>query len=160
MKKIIVLLLVAFVFSCKGGEATFPKSTDKARREKRGGGKVSDEGGITLFGGSDEEEELTKVDPVLWKAALDSVSFMPLASVDRKSGVIVTDWYEMKKADGERYKLNILIGNKLQVGGVKVSAFKQKLQAGNWRDAPVSKAFGESIEDKIFNNARKLKATK
>lgn len=158
MKKIIALLLLVTIVSCKGGEAKFPKRTEDARREGRG--KVFDEGGITLFGGDSEEEKLTKVVPVLWKASLDTVSFMPLASVDAVGGVIVTDWYETQKAQGERYKLNILVGNKLQVGGVKVSAFKQALENNTWRDTTVNKAFAESIEDKIYDNARRLKSQK
>ena len=154
--------MLVVIVSCKGGEATFPQRTEDARRAGRG--KVFDEGGITLFGGGEsEDEKLTKVNPVLWKSALDTVSFMPLASVDAVGGVIVSEWYEMQKENtknAERYKLNILVGNKLQVGGVKVSAFKQKLQDGNWRDTTVSKAFAESIEDKIYNNARRLKTDK
>jgi len=84
---------------------------------------------------------------------------MPIASVDSQSGIIITDWYESDDIKGERFKLNIFIGNDLQVGGVKVSAFKQKLERNKWRGIATDPAFSTKIEEKILKKARELKSS-
>ena len=30
---------------------------------------------------------------ILWNTSLDKISFMPLADVDKLSGIIITEWY-------------------------------------------------------------------
>ena len=34
---------------------------------------------------------------------------MPLASVDSNSGIIITDWYNLKGKENERVKISVLI---------------------------------------------------
>ena len=54
---------------------------------------------------------------------------MPLASVDSNSGIIITDWYNIKGNQNERVKISVLINTQeLRADGVKVSIFKQKLK--------------------------------
>ena len=76
------------------------------------------------------------VNSFLWRATLDTLGFMPLASADPFGGVIITDWYEDPKTKGERFKVNALILDKtLRADGVKITVFKQRLDAKNiWRD--------------------------
>ena len=51
---------------------------------------------------------------------------MPLASVDSNSGIIITDWYNLKSKNNERVKISVLINSQeLRADGVKVSIFKQ-----------------------------------
>ena len=38
----------------------------------------------------------------LWRAALETVSFMPLVSANASSGVIITDWYSAPNAPDQR----------------------------------------------------------
>ena len=38
------------------------------------------------------------VNSYLWRATLDTLSFMPLLQTDSNGGVIVTDWYEIGRA--------------------------------------------------------------
>ena len=45
----------------------------------------------------------------LWRASLDTRSFMPLAEVDPFGGVIVTDWYANPQMASERFKLTVYI---------------------------------------------------
>ncbi len=53
------------------------------------------------------------VNAYLWRGALDTLAFMPLASADPFGGVIITDWYQPPAAAGERFKATayILGGN-------------------------------------------------
>jgi hypothetical protein len=99
------------------------------------------------------------VNSYLWRATLDTLGFMPLSSADPFGGVIITDWYEDPKAKGERFKVNVLILDKtLRADGVKVTLFKQKLDAkGVWRDTEVEAHLARDLEDTILTRAREMR---
>ena len=79
------------------------------------------------------------VNSYLWRATLDTLAFMPLASADPFGGVIITDWYTPASANGERFKATAyILGRELRSDGVRVSIFRQVLQGGQWVDAPVT----------------------
>src|SRR5262249_51014442 len=44
------------------------------------------------------------VNSLLWRASLDTLSFMPLTSADPFGGVIITDWYSPPSSPTERFK--------------------------------------------------------
>src|SRR5690606_5765052 len=78
------------------------------------------------------------VNSFLWRAALDTVSFMPVASADPFGGVILTDWYENTDKAGERFKINVYILDKrLRADALRVTVFKQRRTGNTWRDAAV-----------------------
>jgi hypothetical protein len=139
-------------------EASFPKPTDLQRAEKRG--KLTGDG-LTIGGDSADQGEGNSpigVNSFLWRATLDTVAFMPLASADPFGGVILTDWYEDQAVKGERFKLNILIlDRQLRADSVKVTAFRQMLANGVWQDASVNPDTARKIEDSILTRARELR---
>ncbi|MBE7607971.1 DUF3576 domain-containing protein, partial [Salmonella enterica subsp. enterica serovar 4:-:1,2] len=45
------------------------------------------------------------VNSYLWRASLDTLSFMPLLQTDSNGGVIVTDWYVNPNVQTERMKV-------------------------------------------------------
>lgn len=99
------------------------------------------------------------VNAYLWRGALDTLSFMPLASADPFGGVIITDWYQPPGADAERFKTNTyILGRELRADGVRVSLFRQVQKGGQWTDAPVSSVVVGDIENKILSRARSLRA--
>ena len=49
------------------------------------------------------------VNSYLWRASLDTISFMPLSEVDPFGGVIITDWYAPPEAPDERFKATVYI---------------------------------------------------
>ncbi len=98
------------------------------------------------------------VNAYLWRGALDTLSFMPLASADPFGGVIITDWYTPQAANGERFKATAyILGRELRSDGVRVSIFRQVLQNGQWLDAPVSPVTVGEIENKVLSRARELR---
>lgn len=98
------------------------------------------------------------VNSFLWRASLDTVSFMPIESADPFGGVILTEWYENPDSPGERFKLNVYILDKqLRADGVRVAVFKQTSGKGGWRDAKVPDTMATSIEDTILTRARELR---
>ena len=99
------------------------------------------------------------VNAYLWRAALDTLAFMPLASADPFGGVIITDWYEPPQGQGERFKATAyILGRQLRADGVKVSIFRQVSTNGRWTDASVSPVTTSDIENKVLARARELRS--
>jgi hypothetical protein len=99
------------------------------------------------------------VNSYLWRATLDTVSFMPLASADPFGGVIITDWYSPSQTPNERFKVNVFIlGRELRADGVRCTVFRQTRDAnGQWTDAPVDPKTGIDIENAILTRARQMR---
>lgn len=99
------------------------------------------------------------VNSYLWRATLDTVSFMPLASADPFGGVIITDWYSPAESPTERFKMNVFIlGRELRADGVRATVFRQKRdQSGQWVDAAVEPQTGVDLENAILTRARQLR---
>lgn len=98
------------------------------------------------------------VNSYLWRAALDTVSFMPLLQTDLNGGVIVTDWYVNPQSPGERMKLTVsIIDQDLRADALRVAASRQIIQNGQWVDAPVAAATVQKLEDIILTRARDLR---
>ena len=94
----------------------------------------------------------------LWRAALDTVSFMPLAQTDSNGGVIVTDWYTNPNTVSERMKLTIsVLDQDLRADAIRVAASRQVAQGGAWVDAPVQAATVQKLEEIILTKARDLR---
>src|SRR5688572_16786254 len=116
MKILPLFALILALSACSGTEpepAGERLSDRDARRESRG--KLTGEDGWTVFGGKDEDSSsggTIGVNSYLWRATLDTISFMPLTSADPFGGTIITDWYEDPKTPGERFKVNALILDK------------------------------------------------
>ena len=99
------------------------------------------------------------VNAYLWRATLDTLSFMPLLQTDSNGGVIVTDWYANPKNPGERVKVTVsILDQDLRADAVRVVASRQVLQHGDvWIDAPVEAATVQKLEDVILTRARDLR---
>ena len=114
----------------------------------KGAGGSADQGGGALG-----------VNAYLWRAALDTLAFMPLSSADPFGGVIITDWYQPPAAAGERFKATAyILGRQLRADGVRVSVFRQTARGGTWVDAPVSPVTQSEIENKVLARARELRS--
>jgi len=126
------------------------------------GGSIGGEGGILSIGTAktkpDEGGAGLGVNAYLWRGALDTLGFMPLASADPFGGVIITDWYSPAGSTGERFKATAyILGRQLRSDGIRVAIFRQVLENGQWVDAPVSPVTVSEIEDKVLARARQLR---
>jgi hypothetical protein len=99
------------------------------------------------------------VNGYLWRAALDTLSFMPLASEDPYGGIIITDWYTNPEKPDERFKITVyILDSRLRADGLNVAVFKQNRDAsGAWIDAPSTSQTETDIENSILTRARQLK---
>ncbi len=164
---ILVFASMFFITSCETyrGEAKYPSGYDRTTTGNDVYGKqesIFGKGGLNLLGGKDEEKNDGSsgigVNSYLWRAALDTVTFMPLASADPFGGVIITDWYTAPEKPDERFKVNIFILDKqLRSDGVKVKVFRQVNKGNKWVDSTVADNTGPQMEDAILTRARQLR---
>ena len=99
------------------------------------------------------------VNAYLWRATLETLSFMPLSSADPFGGVIVTDWYSKNEAPNEKYKIvAYIIGTQLRVDALKINVFKKiKNENGDWIDQESHSEMGLNIENSILTKAKQYR---
>ena len=157
-----VLLIASCASSNPKEKTTYPMKQEDARKIRNGSLTGTEEGGIRLFGDKKDDDSKKSgigVNSFLWRASLDTISFMPVSQADPFGGVILTDWYEDPAAKGERFKVNVtILDDRLRADGVRVSLFKQKFDAkAGWRDEIVAKESEREIENTILTRARELR---
>lgn len=169
MKKTLILsscvCLSVLVAGCAGikTEAKYPTGYDRGVADNiyEKPDSIFGKDGLKILKDKDDAEANGAgigVNGYLWRAALDTVSFMPLASADPFGGVILTDWYDPEDGKNERFKLNVLIlDKKLSANGVQVKVFKQVKQNGSWQDVQPSASMGRDLEDTILTRARQMR---
>jgi hypothetical protein len=99
------------------------------------------------------------VNAYLWRATLDTLAFMPLASADPYGGVVITDWYVNPEKPDERFKATVyILDTRLRADGLNVTVFRQTANgAGGWTDAPTNAQTSIDIENAILTRARQLR---
>lgn len=168
LAKVVVLsalaLSAALLSGCGEGKAVFP-TRDKNSTAPR----ASNEPRETVFGpegmfgdkkkGGQGDAVGIGVNSFLWRASLDTIAFMPIATADPFGGTIITDWYTLPESPTERFKVNVFILDRaLRADGVKVSVFKQARDAsGGWIDVKVDPRMTADLENAILTRARQLR---
>jgi hypothetical protein len=113
------------------------------------------------------------VNAFLWRATLDTLSFMPLTTADPWGGVINYGWYIDPQTPNERFKATVFIlDRRLRADALNVSITKQVLRpgctpnaadadpevdsAGCWTGARVAAQTETDLENAILTKARQL----
>ncbi len=130
-------------------------------------GSIFGEGGLDLtrLTGLDSDEDdrggVLGVNSFLWRASLDTISFMPLASADPFGGVIITDWHSLPETPNDRFKVTVyILDRQLRADGLRVSMFRQN-RAGSgadWQPQQVAPKTVTQLEDQILTRARQLRS--
>ena len=98
------------------------------------------------------------VNAYLWRATLDTLSFMTIAQTDSNGGVIVTEWYVNPAAPTERMKVSVaVLDPELRADALRVSTSRQIQQNGQWVDTSVLAATNQKLEEIILQKARDLR---
>ena len=143
--------------SCSGLKTTPVKEPEEpvsVLTGKPGGIKLSD------FGKKDQPSDGLPINALLWRAALDIASVVPLDDVDTFGGSIVTEWHQSESSKNQRLKLAIFVnGRELRSDAVTVQAYQQNRRGAEWIDAGRDEALGRKLEDLILTRARELRAT-
>jgi hypothetical protein len=99
------------------------------------------------------------VNALLWRAALDIASFVPLDDVDTFGGSIVTEWYVPEGQPNRRLKLALfVVGLELRSDAIQVRAYVQNRDGNTWANAGRDADLGRKLEDLILTRARELRA--
>lgn len=98
------------------------------------------------------------VNAYLWRATLDTLSFMPLLNADPWGGVVNYDWYVNPQTPNERFKATVFIlDTRLRADALNVSITKEiKGADGQWTAAPVAAQTETDLENAILTKARQL----
>ncbi len=122
-----------------------------------------DRGGIFGGGGGSDRQAENQGAPIgvnsfLWRASLDTLNFMPLASADPYGGIIITDWHSDPATPAERFKATVyILDTRLRADALNVSIFRQTNVNGAWTDAAVDPETELQIENAILTRARQLR---
>jgi hypothetical protein len=117
------------------------------------------------FGGGDDGDQIAApdmpqlgVNGYLWRATLDTLNFMPLASADPVGGVVISDWYASPEKPDEHLKVTVyILDRRLRADAVKVSVFRQVRSPTGWNDAAINPDTGIKLENAILARARELR---
>jgi hypothetical protein len=100
------------------------------------------------------------VSPILWQAAMDTLSFAGNSSEDPLTGVIVSNWYSPPSKPNERLKVSVFILSRaLRSDSLSVTVERQvRSPAGDWSDAPISREAVSDLESAVLLRARQIHA--
>ena len=141
--KICTFVLIPLVLiSCKGPDGKFKLPGGDARKTpadpakrveqnlKEGRGfRLSGEDGFFSNRGGGVYEFATSNE--LWRASLDTIDFMPLASVNYSGGIIITDWYSNSQSENESIKISIrFLTNEIRSDALDIKVFTKKCLNG------------------------------
>ena len=125
-KILILLILLVAINQCgMGADARkFPPEPEKRVQKNLEEGR-----GFRLMGGDKKKSgdfEFASSNE-LWKASLDTIDFMPLASVNYSGGIIITDWYSNNQNPNESIKITIrFLTNEIRSDALDIKVFTKK----------------------------------
>ena len=103
--------------------------------------------GSVAGGGGHSGENIT-VNSYLWRASLDTISFLPLSTADPFGGVIITDWYSR----------SYILDRELRADGLRVAVFRQtRTPSSAWVEAKVDDRTARDLENAILKRARQMR---
>ena len=163
LKYIAFLLIVAvFMSSCGNvGSIMNPKEPIEPNARKRAKQASQDGRGI-IFGGNRRgggtTYEFASSNP-LWRASLDTLDFMVLATVDYAGGLIISDWYSDNDPN-ESIKITLrFLDNEVRVDAIKVLIHKKTCKNNNCQIKQIESDLAFDIKDKVLKKAAYLVKT-
>ena len=140
----------------KGGATASANTTAPTEEDKIDLGHLF--GGKKASKSANTEQAGIGVNAYLWRASLDTISFMPLTSADPWGGVIITDWYANPQTPDEHFKVTVFILDScLRADALNVSIQKEVRAGDRWVPADVSQQTQLDIENAILTRARELR---
>ena len=92
----------------------------------------------------------------LWRASLDTIDFMPLASVNYSGGIIITDWYSENNSPNESIKISIrFLTNEIRSDALAIKIFNRKCENSftNCKFSEISGNLRSEIKKEILKKA-------
>ena len=162
-KNILILLSILILFSQTGCEALKPKKVsakdfppDPRKRVEK---NINEGRGFRVMGGSQTgtNYEFASANP-LWRATLDTLDFMPLASANYSGGIVITDWYSENNSPNESVKISVrFLTNEIRSDALDINVYLKKCSEGS-SNCSISKNNNDLVAD--LNLSILKKATK
>ena len=163
---VFTLILPIFLISCAGPDGKFKLPGGDARKnpadpkkrveqnikEGRGFRLGGEDGlfsnkarGVFEFASSNE----------LWRASLDTIDFMPLASVNYSGGIIITDWYSNNQNPNESIKITIrFLTNEIRSDALDIKVFTKKCRENfNCQTYETNESLAPELTQQILKTA-------
>jgi Domain of unknown function (DUF3576) len=99
------------------------------------------------------------VSPILWQAALDTLSFVKFSTQDPLTGELVTEWYSPQGKPNERYKIDVFVlARTVRSDAVAVTVRREELSpTGQWTETTIARKVEDDLETAILRRAGQLK---
>ena len=111
--------------------------------------------GIRLFDGDEKKGgtfDFASSNP-LWRASLDTISFLPLISANYSGGIIISDWYSGNN-ENEAIKITIrFLTNEIRADALDIKVFQKR--CGIQSNCAIIENDGEIVKDLKKNILRK-----
>ena len=158
---ILVFFTVSFLSSCGGHkfgdqrkmEANVRDRVAKNIEEGRGVrfGSISPKSGVFNFNTSNP----------LWRATIESLSFMPLSSADYGGGIIITDWYSSGDSKNEEIKITVrFTSNEIRADAVQIFLHKRICKVDQaCKITQIESEIKNSLKMKILKKATLIQKT-
>ena len=153
LKIIIIILISSLSTSCNGffkySDAKKNPTAGDARAEKN----VKEGRGISIGNAIKNRRgtnyEFSTSNP-MWRASLETLDFLPLATVDYSGGIIITDWYSENSSKQESIKISLrFLGNDVRSESLKVIVHKKKCTSN--QNCIVSLLNSSKIEEELHS---------
>jgi|TARA_B100001093_G_C26853571_1_gene1026264 hypothetical protein len=135
MKKLITILLISLITAGCGGfkkvdNRKVPiKGMDRAKQNVKEGRGISI--GEMARGRGKTSYEFSTSNP-MWRATLETLDFLPLATVDYSGGLVITDWYTDTDAASDSLKITVrFLSNEIKTNSLKVIVHKRTCKEFN-----------------------------
>ena len=147
--------LIIFLYSCGMGADARQFPPDAESRVKK---NIEEGRGFRLFedenkGGSGNFDFASSNS--LWRASLDTIDFMPLASANYSGGIIITDWYSSETNSQEAIKISIrFLTNEIRSDALDIKVFYKKCTSNeNCKIIEKSENIKKELSKKILTKA-------
>ena len=161
-RQILIFLSVLALFTQTGCEALKPKKVDAREfppdpneRVKR---NIEEGRGFRLMDkiNTGTNYEFASSNP-LWRATLETLDFMPLASANYSGGIVITDWYSENNSPNESVKISVrFLTNEIRSDALDINVFIKKCSQ-NLTGCSVSKNNGDLVADLNLSILKKAK---
>tara|TARA_B100001029_G_scaffold32857_1_gene24767 strand:- start:6605 stop:7189 length:585 start_codon:yes stop_codon:yes gene_type:complete len=121
----IILIMLPFLASCQAlkykpvdAREVSPDPKDRVRKN------IEEGRGFRIMGGKKGGTfDFASSNP-LWRAALDTIDFMPLVSANYSGGIVITDWYSESGNEDESIKISIrFVSNEIRTDALNIKVF-------------------------------------
>ena len=147
--------LFIFLYACGMGADARQFPPDAESRVKK---NIEEGRGFRLFdenkkGGSGNFDFASSNS--LWRASLDTIDFMPLASANYSGGIIITDWYSSETGSSEAIKITIrFLTNEIRSDALDIKVFYKKCASNqNCTIIEKSENIKKELSKKILSKA-------